>query len=591
MKPILTLMVLGGLTLSSVAQIAPCGASLPFTTYEAEAPTNRTTGKVVKMTGQPTRIITPEMEASGRAFVELAKTGQYLDFPNVQAANTIVLRHCIPDARAGGGQTASLNLYINNRFRQSLILSSRYNWLYGEAGQNDPAAGAPHAFWDETRYFIAGGVKKGDTLRLQKDTANTAAYYRVDSIDLESAPPPLPPPPAGTYLSVASYGATGHDDTDVTAAIQACIAAAKEQKKIVWLPAGTYHQSAKFDLDGVTVRGAGMWYTSIIGGVDEKDFDGALGFKLRGDGPAVSDLFIESTVHTTRDMPGGKPFTSDFDNCRNWHVENVWITHTNVGFWMCGVRGGTVRGCRVRFTYADGININRGSSGNLVENNHVRGTGDDGIALLSQQKHTPKPSSNNTVRANTVLAVWFGHNLDVAGGAGHVIENNLLADNANTGCLTIHLPDVYPMYPQTSAIFHHNTILRGGGILGGVRRGAIWISPGSVSISDVRFEDNTIIDPVFYGIHLAGGKSQKISFERNVIVQPGMYAIFIEPQVKGAGTFIRNTVSRVGEHGLQIKSAGTSTQNTVSHVGTGASQFVNKAGQDYKVSLSGNSWK
>ena len=137
---------------------------------------------------------------------------------------------------------------------------------------------------------------------------------------------------------MADYGASGHDETDATAAIQACIVAAKEQKKIVWLPAGTYHQSAKFDVDGVTVHGAGMWHTSIIGSVEEKDFAGALGFKLGGDGPAVSDLYIESTTHTKRSTPGGRPFTSDAGNCRNWRVENVWITHTVCGFWMSGVR-------------------------------------------------------------------------------------------------------------------------------------------------------------------------------------------------------------------------------------------------------------
>ncbi len=553
----------------------PRGATVPFTTIEAEAPDNRTTGQVIKMTGLPTRTtMTPELEASGRAYVELNKIGDYLDFSNMRAANTIVLRHCIPDAPTGDGLTATLSLYVNNTLRQSLTLSSKYNWLYGEAGQNgqsdDPAAGTPHVFWDETRFFIKDGVKQGDTIRLQKDAADTAAFYRVDSIDLETAPDPLPPPAAGTYLSVIDYGANGSDTADETAAIQACIAAAKEQKKIVWLPAGTYYQKAKFILDGVQLRGAGMWHTRLIGNVEETGWGGALGFTLSGDGPAVSDLFIESALHTRRGTPGGKPFTGAMGKCSNWRVENVWMTHTHVAFWMSGVTGGTVRGCRVRFTYADGININRGSRNNLVEHNHVRGTGDDGIALLSEKERTPNPSANNTVRSNTVIATWWGHNLDVAGGNGHVAENNLLADNPLFGCLTINLPGAYPMYPQTSATIRHNTILRGGGNYVGQRRGAIWIYAGDTTISDVVLADNEIIDPIFRGIHLTGSGSQSITFERNLIVAPGEDGIVIESKVKGSGVF---------------------KDNTVRDVKPGFQPFVNNGGDDYAVTATGNSWQ
>ena len=54
MKTILTSLSLCGLALSSVAQTVPYGATMPFSTYEAESPTNHTTGKVVKMTGRTT---------------------------------------------------------------------------------------------------------------------------------------------------------------------------------------------------------------------------------------------------------------------------------------------------------------------------------------------------------------------------------------------------------------------------------------------------------------------------------------------------------------------------------------------------------
>src|ERR1700753_3480872 len=131
------------------------GATLPFVTYEAESASNTTTGSVVTMSYKPSSTQdTPEMEASGRGYVALTSLGQYLSIPVTNAANAIVLRHCIPDTPTGGGITATLSLYINGAKRQTLTLSSVHNWLYGTVGSNgqsnSPSAGAPHVYWDES---------------------------------------------------------------------------------------------------------------------------------------------------------------------------------------------------------------------------------------------------------------------------------------------------------------------------------------------------------------------------------------------------------------------------------------------------------
>ena len=557
-------------------QLRHRGAVVPFTTVEAED-IGSTTGSVVRMTTLPTSTTwTPEQEASSRGYVALTATGHYVDFPNTRAANALVLRHCIPDAPTGGGITATLSLYVNGVFRQKLTLSSTYNWLYGNGtlgsnGQsNDPAiSGAtPHVFWDEERAFITGGLAAGDTLRLQKDGDDTADFYRIDLVDLETAPPALSPPAAGTYLAITDYGATGADATDDTTAIQDCITAAKAQGKIVWMPAGIFYHTAKFTLDGVAVQGAGMWHTSLVSTSVGGSFGGNIGFHLTGTGPRVSDLSITSTAHTAR-TTGGKPFTSSINTLSSWTVENVWITHTLVGFWMSGAANGTVRGCRVRLTYADGINLNRGASGNLVEHNHVRGIGDDGLAILSETAGTPTISVNNTLRFNTVRAIWWGHNCDLAGGSGHVIEDNDLADNAQLGVFTINLPSAYPMYAVTSAIIRRNTMLRGGGNAFNQKRGAIWIYPGNQTISGVFIRDNDIRDSIFRGIHLRGSQSQAITWERNVIDHPGEHGIEIPSDVLGSGIF---------------------THNIVRNLNGGFLPFNNNGGADYSVTLSGNSW-
>jgi parallel beta-helix repeat protein len=269
-----------------------------------------------------------------------------------------------------------------------------------------------------------------------------------------------------------------------------------------------------------------------------------------GEGSAVRDLAIDSAVHSTRGDKGGKPFTG---NPANWAVENVWITHTNVGFWMSGASNGVIRGCRVRCTYADGINLNRGASNNLIENCSVRGTGDDGTAILADARDAII-SSNNIVRHNTVTAVWWGANCDIAGGSGQIVEHNYWADNTSKECFTINLPASYPMHPQTGALISHNTIVRGGGYWG-QRRGAMWIYAGSVPISNVSIVDNQILDPVSSGIHLAGNYQQQISVSHNTITNPGTDGIYIESTVQGTGAMSENTITGLKAGCVAVKNA------------------------------------
>ncbi|XHR26725.1 MAG: glycosyl hydrolase family 28-related protein [Chthoniobacteraceae bacterium] len=565
--------------LEGVGVSVPGGAAVPFITYEAEATDNQTTGRVVRMQGAPLGLeLTPEMEASHRGYVSLEATGQYVEFTSKDEANTIVVRHCIPDAEHGGGNNASLSLYVNGKKRQALTLSSFHNWNYLDlkgSASNDPAKGRPQIFWDESHYFITGGIKAGDKLRLQRDESDDAEYYRIDLVDLEEVAGPLPPPAKGTYLSITDYGALGDGKTDCTEAITHCIADAKTANKTVWIPSGTYNHSAKFVLDGVKVQGAGMWYTKLIGTVEGNapvDWGGKMGFTLMGEGTEVRDLYLDVPFNDIR-QKGAKPFTAGgkppewAGSPTHWKVENVWIEHTNTGFWMSHALSGTIQNCRIRSTYADAININAGSSDCLVENNHIRGNGDDGLAILSEISRN-EVTHDITMRYNTALAIWVGHNCDLAGGYGHVIEYNDLEDNSMTGCFTINLPGSYPMHPVTGAVVRRNFIARGGGNSGKQHRGAIWIYPGSAKISNVLIQDNFVLDPVFRGIHLTGTWDQQITFERNEIIHPGEDGISVDPKVNGSGVFNGNRVEQIN---------------------TGYEVLKNNA-PDYRITGSGNSW-
>jgi len=532
----------------------PVGAKVPFTTMEAEL--QKTTGTTVLLQGKPGTVVTPEMEASARGYVELTATNQSIAFPVSTAANTLVIRHCIPDSPEGGGKEASISLFINGRFAETITLSSRHNWLYGEPGQNGQSntpGAAPHVFWEESRYFLKSNLKSGDVLELRKQEKDTAVFYRVDLIELEQAPPPLPAPAAGTFLSVTDFGANGTDMADDSDAIIACIKAAGEQNKIVWIPAGTYHQSKRFELtDAITVRGAGMWHTNILGTELTKDFAGRMGFSLRGDGPKVSDLYLECVPQTSRGGLGGKGFTG---SASNWSVENVWITHTQVGFWMSVANKGVVRNCRVRFTYADAINLNRGASDNLVENSHVRGCGDDGLAILSETERKDPPAKGNILRNNTVNAIWWGHNCDLAGGSGHLVEGNLLADNAMMGVFTINMTNAFPNHPLSDSIVRRNVLVRGGGNYVKQKRGAAWILADSTTVTDVVFEENVIESPMYSGIQITGKSAQKILFKNNRINNPGENGIVITAKAQGSGEFTGNVIKGLPEGGKEINNA------------------------------------
>ncbi len=548
--------------------LAKRGAAVPFTTLEAEE--NITTGNIIALTNSPTSVTwTPELEASGRAFVQLNNTSDYVEFSNVVAANTIVIRHCIPDAPTGGGTSATLSLYVNGSKRQDLLLSSTNNWLYQSAGTNAsengqsniPTNGPAHVFWDESRYFITNGVAAGDTIRLQKDAGDTAAYYRVDLIDLETAPAALAPPEAGTYLNATSYGANGADNLDDTTAIKNCIAAAKAQGKIVWLPPGTYFQNASILVDGVTIQGAGMWHTSLI-----QTQNATRNFSITGSAPKILDLFLANSATTYRANGGyGISLASP---CANWVVQNVWITHTAAGMWMSGGEDGMIRGCRVRFTYADAINLNKGASRCVVEHNHVRGAGDDGIAILADIT-AAYPSTNNVLRYNTVIANWWGHNCSMSGGSGHVVENNYLADNSHSGCFTVNLNSAYPHYPLTGGVVQRNTILRGGSNFVGQKRGAMWISASAAAITNVFIRDNFILGALFPAIHLVGNDPQSITFERNVVDAPGTEGIRINSEVIGSGSFVSNIVRSLKP---------------------GFNQYTNLTGTNFSGTFTGNTW-
>src|SRR5271163_1537270 len=92
------------------------GATTPFTTVEAESGSLAGGATVVSLTSPPTtEFSSPQLEASGHAYIALTGTGQSVTLTN-NTGHTITainVRECIPDSATGGGITATLDLYVN----------------------------------------------------------------------------------------------------------------------------------------------------------------------------------------------------------------------------------------------------------------------------------------------------------------------------------------------------------------------------------------------------------------------------------------------------------------------------------------------
>src|SRR3569833_355456 len=188
---------------TATAVHATVGATTPFVSYEAEAGSLAGGASGVALTAPPTyQYASPQLEASGLAFVQLTGLGQSVSWTNNTGQNVsfVNVRYSIPDAPPGGGITSTLNLYVDGAFRQAINMNSRQTWQYegnnhySNPSQN-PADGNPINFWDDTAAFVTGAaIAPGSVITLQVDSANTAAFYDIDVIDVENPPAPLTQP-------------------------------------------------------------------------------------------------------------------------------------------------------------------------------------------------------------------------------------------------------------------------------------------------------------------------------------------------------------------------------------------------------------
>ncbi|HWG24655.1 RICIN domain-containing protein [Actinospica sp.] len=575
------------------------GATTPFATYQAPEGQLGGGASVVSLTAAPTsQYDSPQGEASGHAYVQLTGNGQSVQWTNEtgQPISFVNVRASIPDSSSGGGQTATLDLYVNGTFRQALAMNSLQSWQYeGNNNYNgsdqNPADGSPRNFWDEFHASISGAaIPAGATFSLQKDSANSSSFYWINSIDLWNAPAPAAQP--ANSISITSCGATADNTptngsaaagaTDSTADIQNCISQAESQNKILWIPQGTFYVigTNSLPVSNITVEGAGYLYSEIYRDVPLPN-SSPLGSLFQCTSCHLQDLHIDSNSQSRATVDGGggaEDTTGD-----NWSIEDMWVQHVESSVWASG-SGGVVENNFFTSIWADGCNLNNvsltGTSGSnlTATNNFIRGTGDDGMAINSVAYNgstTYTAMTNITMSHNTVIAAWGGKGIGVYGGSGHHVQNNYLADTARyiglgVGRFGVNGSDM------TGATVSGNVVVRSGGNAYNQGQPALHVGNGgdgqnTGTVSNAVVTDNTVIQSVYDGI--AFSTSTGTTLSDNQVINPWRNGVVISPPYYPAPS-----------------GSATLTGNSVTGLGSGFTAFANDS-SGFTATTSDNSWQ
>jgi hypothetical protein len=504
------------------ALVAGRGASVAFTEQEAE--TAATNGTVI---GPDRAAYTLPAEASGRSAVKLAP-GQYVEFTLPKATNAITVRYSIPDAPTGGGITAPLAVKVGKSTR-NMTLTSQYAWLYNQYPfSNDPNAGLlhpdwwitecacvpaattpapvittpfrPNHFYDEQRLPLGQTYQAGEKIRLTASTK--AAWTVIDLLDTELVGAPKIDLIAANVLL---FGADPTGRRDSAAAFDKAIAFAKKAKLKVYVPPGTYQVNRHIIVDNVTIEGAGNWYTIIKGSqvtLSTPAPDGSVhtGVGFYGENSKnvhLSGFAIEGDVRERIDTDqvngiGGAMSDSTIDG--------LYIHHTKVGLWFDGpMRNIKVTNNVIADQIADGLNFHIGVTDSLVQNNFLRNTGDDALAMWSEKT----ADARNTFDHNTVQTPVLANGIAIYGGADNTVSNNLIADPIREGS-ALHAGSRFGAEPFAGHLWiTNNTTVRSGTyeLNWNIGLGAIWLYALEKNIdADIQVVGDNFLDNTYNAI-------------------------------------------------------------------------------------------
>jgi hypothetical protein len=540
---------------SALETVHAAGPTLPYAEVQAEDAT--TNGTIIGPNRAYPGLAT---EAIGRRAVTLVQ-GQYVEFTAPVAANSIVLRYSIPDSADGVGRDATLGLTIGGVAQPDLAVTSRYGWFYGGYPfNNNPSDLRGHHFYDEVRR-LTGSIAAGTKVRVQVNANNAAPSYTIDLIDFEQVAPALAQP-AGSLSITTDFGADASGIGDSTTAIQNAINGASSQGKVLFIPQGTFKVTAQLHVNNVTIKGAGIWYSSVHFTTPTGSSEGFYGNYAPTPSTNVhlSDFAILGEVVIRNDGDQINGIGGSFNNS---DITNLWIEHTKCGMWLDGPFDKlTVTNVRIRDVIADGINFHKGVTNSVVTQSIFRNTGDDGLAVWSDANGTSVAAANNTFSFNRVEIPVLANGIALYGGTSNSVTDNYIADQQAEGGgihVGIRFSPVTPLAGTTTIA--RNTIVRAGSFdyynSWNFGTGALWLYALDGPISGVSITSNQILDSNYEAIHFIGNNPiTGVTLSGNTISGAGTYAVEVRDS-SGSVSFNNTTVAGIGQSGSPIMSCAT----------------------------------
>jgi len=222
----------------------------------------------------------------------------------------------------------------------------------------------------------------------------------------------------------------------------------------LWIPVGNYLLSQKLDVvnDGITFRGAGPWWSVLMGY--------QIGIFGRWGNPAKNiGLYDFAIIGMSRIRNDGEVDTGVGAAYSNTIVQNLWIEHTKVGMWLDGpFTQLSIIGVTIRNTLADGVNFHIGITNSVVQQSIIRNTADDGLAMWSQNQ----PDTGNIFKFNTIQVPILANAIAIYGGSDNSATDNYVADSVTMGG-GLHAGNRFGAVPLAgTTIFARNTVVRCG---------------------------------------------------------------------------------------------------------------------------------
>ncbi|WP_427884850.1 discoidin domain-containing protein [Kribbella sp. GL6] len=515
-------------TVAFAAASGGAGATLPYAEVQAES--SATNGTVI---GPSADYNTLAAEASYRKAVTLQGTGKYVEFTTPVATNSIVFRYSIPDTGSGAVYTPQLSFYVNGSKQSNFTLTNAYSWYYGGYPFTNTPGSNPHHFYDEVHRLFPATYPAGTKFRLQVDAEDTAASYTIDFADFENVAGALTQP-AGS-VSVTSQGADPTGAADSTNAFNAAMAAAGSGGT-VWIPEGTFKIPGHLILNNITIKGAGMWRSTIVGAAP--GFYGNYAPNA-STGVHLADFAIFGDVQERND---GAQVNGVGGALNNSTVDRLWIEHEKVGAWMDGPFDNLVfNGMRIRDVTADGINFHDGVTNSKVTNSDLRNLGDDGLATWSDQN----ADANDSFDHNTVQYPILANGIAIYGGHDNFVTDNRVLDAGLTQGGGIHVAQRFNSTALGRTDVLRNTIVRSGSLdpnwQFGV--GALWFDARDGAMSGLTNVDNLLIQQSPYEAiqFVSGSNISNVHINNATIQNTGTWVV--QEQVGGSATITNSTAT------------------------------------------------